>query len=437
VGDFHNSAVASGLPEESLSSTFDSLLEGQSDEVGTSDSARGPLNVAFASFEGCVGRPLSAMDEEENERTGLVGHVQSGDNLWHFDCRHRDRQAADSNEYADVEWNRPSLRGYTRSKSSALKTSWVLDYRCRIDNKDGEEYWLCRECHRRKDHRKHLYRAGDQTTGGATHLKNVHGTVNGGLIAGIKHSQASGRQKLVGQQIGKKCKTADYFQLPQGTLAAVVNALAEMFNIHEFRSLLLRRIVFDHIPFKKVESDAFKALLLFCNPLLAAELPSARTVSRWINSAFNGVQGVVTELLATALGLVHFSFDMWTSGNSLVAKAVMIGGGSCSEPYMDVFEQQLESLARDEREQLAQWRRRGPVGKLHNIVVWIYRSPQRIEMFESLQRKAIDEGSQFTEQIYRLVHDNDTRWNRLFVMTERALKLRELIVEYIFKETTK
>jgi hypothetical protein len=287
--------------------------------------------------------------------------------------------------------------------------------------------------------------------------------------------------------------------------------------------------VFDHIPFKKVESDPFKALLLFCNPLLAAELPSARTVSRWINSAFNGFQGVVTELLATALGLVHFSFDMWTSGNSLallgvvvhfidtrgkvwqfllglphhhesrsshniaetfaviayqyniqdrieyfttdntgnndtcmeflgdkfdfdhvarqvrrvghvlnlVAKAVMIGGGPRNEPYMDVFEQQLESLARDEREQLAQWRRRGPVGKLHNIVMWIYRSPQRIEMFETLQRKAIDEGSQFTERIYRLVHDNDTRWNRLFAMTERALKLRELIVEYIFKETTK
>jgi hypothetical protein len=43
-------------------------------------------------------------------------------------------------------------------------------------------------------------------------------------------------------------------------------------------------------------------------------------------------------------------------------------------------------------------------------------------MFETLQRKAIDEGSQFTERIYRLVHDNDTRWNRLFAMTERALK---------------
>lgn len=194
---------------------------------------------------------------------------------------------------------------------------------------------------------------------------------------------------------------------------------------------------------------------------------------------------MVTELLETALGLVHFSFDMWTSGNSLallgvvvhfmdakgkvwqfllglphhyeshsgyniaetfvviayqyniqdrigyfttdnasnndtcieylaaefdfdhtarrvrcagyvlnlVAKAIMIGGGSGHEPDIDVFEQQLESLARDEREQLAQWRRRGPVGKLHNIVVWICRLLQRIEVFANLQKKALDEGN--------------------------------------------
>lgn len=100
-----------------------------------------------------------------------------------------DRHAADSNEYAGVEWSRPSLRGYTRSKSSALKTSWIWDYGWRIDNKDGKEYWLCQECHRRKDHRNHLYRAGDQTTGGATHLKNVHGRIKEGLVANIKHSK--------------------------------------------------------------------------------------------------------------------------------------------------------------------------------------------------------------------------------------------------------
>lgn len=168
-----------------------------------------------------------------------------------------DHRQAGEDEYAGVEWSRPSLRGYIRSKSSALKTSWIWDYGWRIDNKDGKEYWLCQECHRRKDHRNHLYRAGDQTTGGATHLKNIHGRVKEGLIASIKDSQASGQQKLVGQQIGKKSKIADYFQSPQGTPTAVVNALTEMFDIHEFRSLLLRWIVFDHIPFKKVESDAY------------------------------------------------------------------------------------------------------------------------------------------------------------------------------------
>lgn len=108
-----------------------------------------------------------------------------------------------------------------------------------------------------------------------------------------------------------------------------MNALTEMFDVHEFRSLLLRWIIFDHIPFKKIESDAFKDLLLFCNPLLcnpllAAELPSARTVSRWIGSAFTSFQGVVTELLATALGLIHFSFDVWTSGNSLALLGVVV-----------------------------------------------------------------------------------------------------------------
>jgi hypothetical protein len=82
VGDFHSSAVASGLQHDSLSSTFDNLLEGQADDDGVVENAKGPLNVAFASFEGCVGRPLSAPDEDENEKTGLVGHVQPGDNYF-------------------------------------------------------------------------------------------------------------------------------------------------------------------------------------------------------------------------------------------------------------------------------------------------------------------------------------------------------------------
>lgn len=82
VGEFHGSAVASGLPQDSLLSSFESLLEGQADDSGVVDSARGPLNLAFLGFEGYVGRPLSASDDDDNERAGHVGHVQSGDNFF-------------------------------------------------------------------------------------------------------------------------------------------------------------------------------------------------------------------------------------------------------------------------------------------------------------------------------------------------------------------
>lgn len=82
VGEFHGSAVAMGLPQDSLLSSFESLLEGQADDSGVADSARGPLNAAFFGFEGYVGRPLSASDDDDNERAGHVGHVQFGDNFF-------------------------------------------------------------------------------------------------------------------------------------------------------------------------------------------------------------------------------------------------------------------------------------------------------------------------------------------------------------------
>lgn len=74
---------------------------------------------------------------------------------------------------------------------------------------------------------------------------------------------------------------------------------------------------------------------------------------------------------------------------NLVAKAVLIG---TSEVDVDVFEKELDSMAKDERKALMAWRKRGPVGRLHNIVVFISRSTQRIEACAALQRQAIQSG---------------------------------------------
>lgn len=91
------------------------------------------------------------------------------------------------------------------------------------------------------------------------------------------------------------------------------------------------------------------------------------------------------------------------------------------------FEQDIERSqgSSDQLKELNLWRTRGPIGKLHNIVVFICRSPQRRERFADLsaeQKGAFDH--------LNLVVDNATRWNSLYSMVQRALLLRDRIVSF-------
>jgi hypothetical protein len=61
------------------------------------------------------------------------------------------------------------------------------------------------------------------------------------------------------------------------------------------------------------------------------------------------------------------------------------------------------------------WRKKGPLGKLHNLVVYIQRSPQRMASFSILS------------QGKRLARDNQTRWNSWYYMIHQALLLRPAI----------
>ena len=67
--------------------------------------------------------------------------------------------------------------------------------------------------------------------------------------------------------------------------------------------------------------------------------------------------------------------------------------------------------------QLNQWRRLGPLGKLHNINVWITGSPQRIQLFKK-------------QSMGLLPHrDNSTRWNSWYNMLNWAIeKLKGAII---------
>ncbi len=73
--------------------------------------------------------------------------------------------------------------------------------------------------------------------------------------------------------------------------------------------------------------------------------------------------------------------------------------------------------------QLNQWRKLGPLGKLHNIVVWITGSPQRIQAFKKHSEDLMPR------------RDNSTRWNSWYAMLDWALrKLKKAIIHVTSEE---
>jgi hypothetical protein len=80
----------------------------------------------------------------------------------------------------------------------------------------------------------------------------------------------------------------------------------------------------------------------------------------------------------------------------------------------DVTDRWLKSTLQE----IEDWRKKGALGKLHNFVVFIQRSVQRIQHFLALSSGR------------HLARDNSTRWNSWYHMLEVAILLQDVIEEY-------
>jgi hypothetical protein len=97
---------------------------------------------------------------------------------------------------------------------------------------------------------------------------------------------------------------------------------------------------------------------------------------------------------------------------NLAAKAFLFG----ADPEAFEVEIAINTQLRREQAELEAWRRFGPIGKLHNIVIFVRRSSQRREHFLSLSEIDSEDAD------FMLVQDNVTRWNSTYLMIDRALK---------------
>ncbi|KAI7722283.1 hypothetical protein KC353_g629, partial [Hortaea werneckii] len=122
---------------------------------------------------------------------------------------------------------------------------------------------------------------------------------------------------------------------------------------------------------------------------------------------------------------------------NLVAKAVLYGTDNDAidqEEREDCLSDSrhvaaLEAVVRSEplEEALQTWRRKGPVGKLHNLVTHIQKTPKRRRFFEMKQNVDADADD---GRIYRVIVNGGIRWNSSCDMIERAMKLRDALELY-------
>jgi hypothetical protein len=107
---------------------------------------------------------------------------------------------------------------------------------------------------------------------------------------------------------------------------------------------------------------------------------------------------------------------------NLVVKAFLWG----DDP--ETFERETDTLRSmdDEDAELQLWRKQGPLGKLHNIIVWIGRSPQRRDKFEDKVRQIHPETTSAA-----LFHGNETRWGGDYDELVRELLHREALEEFV------
>jgi hypothetical protein len=98
----------------------------------------------------------------------------------------------------------------------------------------------------------------------------------------------------------------------------------------------------------------------------------------------------------------------------LVARAMLLGKDDTSS----VIEDDIDTEAHDA------WLKRGPVGKLHNLMVWINRSNRVTEMLREAQRQ---DREKCWPGLLDVIVDNNTRWLSQFYMMSRAIKLRPYI----------
>jgi hypothetical protein len=145
-----------------------------------------------------------------------------------------------------------------------------------------------------------------------------------------------------------------------------------------------------------------------------------------------GNNDTAMEVIAEVLGLDSTRRRVRCIGHiiNLVVKALLFGKDA------EAFEETIERGELLARAAHDEWMKKGPVGKVHNWVVWVHRSDLLTNMLKELQQDSIntsDDPEVQKQKPLEVILDNDTRWLSQYYMIKRAIKLRRFYDEFMAK----
>jgi hypothetical protein len=188
---------------------------------------------------------------------------------------------------------------------------WRHGYRLKRVHTSPQIVWVCVKCigkPRPPHNLKDFVFVASTSRSIEGHLKKSHRISNVPTPAGQpQKAQTADAQLTLHETAGVSTSNPEH--------QAMLARIKRMYDSNVADVLLLEWLVGDNVPFAVARSPRFRRLLKYLNPLTS--VPSNQTLVNLVTREYQRAIPSVKQILQTAKGIMHFTFDVWTSRQNI------------------------------------------------------------------------------------------------------------------------
>jgi hypothetical protein len=291
----------------SFNEQFSTQREIPGSQFDPEPSVRGPFDHAFNIFE----NDCESLTEVASSQISVPTQLQRSNEDSHVAIAEPPPAFNTPFDYTWVDWDSPSLNGMTRLSRHMRTTAWWWQYGVPLEGsyiaKTTKKpafglQFLCRACHIAAPRSTEPFVIQDGRQSALEHFRKVH----------FKTYEEETNNNL-GRDLDR-CHAIEVLRTNDLEQREVHNRLAKATDPDVLRKYIFRWVIYDNIPFQKLESPYFHKIVGVSHPLCGAKaIPTRTTISRWSVKGFELHKQEIRDSIRTAISRVHLAFDLWTS----------------------------------------------------------------------------------------------------------------------------